>query len=320
MANMFAVDGLCLARKVTYSSILTIYGRPLREEQAMTIKRILVPMPGSLSDSAALDGARLVAGRCLAHISVLHARPPATEFLSQTLLVTRSTRRSVQLLAEREGDEQARRARAVFEEYCALHDLLPSPPEGPRQGPGITWLEKTGSPTSVLSLWGRLADLIVVPRPARYRDNSHDHKLVEAGLFHSGKPVLICPPVVRDQIGAHIAIAWNGSTESARAVSMAMPFLMQADTVNILQVADGSQELDAADLQDYLSSWGINAGTHAFRHTESIGKELYSNARAIGADMLLMGAYGHSRSREMVLGGASREVIEHTEIPALLFK
>jgi len=286
----------------------------------MTIKRILVPMPGSPSDTAALDGARLLANRYQAHIGVVHARPPATEFLSQTLLVTKSTRRSVQLLAEREADELARRSREVFEKYCALHGIMPSAPDSAQVGPGITWLEKTGSQTSVLALWGRLADLIVVPRPVRYRDNTHDHKLVESALFYSGKPVLICPPVMRERLGSHIAIAWNGSTESARAVSIAMPLLAAADSVNILQVADGTQELTANDLRAYLGSWGIEAGTHEFRHSASIGEELYSNARAIGADMLLMGAYGHSRSREMVLGGASREVIEHTEIPALLFK
>jgi nucleotide-binding universal stress UspA family protein len=140
-------------------------------------------------------------------------------------------------------------------------------------------------------------------------------------LFHAGKLVLLCPPLpVGPSLGAHIAVAWNGSTEAARLVTTAMPLLQQADQVSILQVADGSPELSAEDLKDYLAWWQIEAGIHEFAHQRHIGEELYTNAKAIGADVMLMGAYGHARSREIILGGASREVIEGTDLPVLLLK
>lgn len=90
--------------------------------------------------------------------------------------------------------------------------------------------------------------------------------------------------------------------------------------MSILQVADGSAELGGQDLADYLAWWQIDARIHEFRHERSIGQELYGNAKAIGADVMLMGAYGHSCSREIILGGASREVIEGTDLPVLLLK
>jgi len=288
----------------------------------MTVKKIMVPMRGEPRETGVLDHALALARRSMAHIDVVHARPPASEFLSQSMMVTQATRRSVQLLAEQEADERERRARQLFEDYCKAHDLpLAATPAEAEGKVSISWHERPGSHNSVVGLWGRLADVVAVAQPRRDGDPRHDHQTVEAALFHSGKLVLLCPPGPVDPgLGTHIAVAWNGATEAARLVTTAMPLLQHARTVSILQVEDGSPELSAEDLMDYLAWWGIEAQIHAFRHERSIGRELYGNARAIGADVMLMGAYGHSRSREMVLGGASREVIEGTDLPVLLLK
>lgn len=288
----------------------------------MTIKKIMVPMRGEARETGVLDHALALARRSNAHIDVVHARPPASEFLSQSMMVTQATRRSVQQLAEHEADERERQARLLFEDYCKAHDLPPA--DDPASADGkvtIGWHERRGSHNAVVGLWGRLADVVAIAQPRRDGDPRHDHKTLEAALFHSGKLVLLCPPgPVGPSLGAHIAIAWNGATEAARMVTTAMPLLQHADAVSILQVKDGSPELGGQDLADYLAWWQIDAKIHEFTHERSIGQELYGNAEAIGADVMLMGAYGHSRSREIVLGGASREVIEGTDLPVLLLK
>lgn len=288
----------------------------------MTVKKIMVPMRGERRETGVLDHAVALARRSNAHIDVVHARPPAAEFLSQSLLVTQATRRSVQLLAEQEADERERRARQLFEDYRKANDLpLAASPAEAGGKVTISWHERAGSHDTVVGLWGRLADVVAIAQPQRDGDPRHDHKTVEAALFHSGKLVLLCPPEpVGASLGAHIAVAWNGATEAARLVTTALPLLQQAETVSILQVQDGSPELSAEDLVGYLAWWGIDAGVHEFRHERSIGRELFGNAKAIGADVMLMGAYGHSRSREVILGGASREVIEGTDLPVLLLK
>ena len=288
----------------------------------MTVKKIMVPMRGESRETGVLDHALALARRSMAHIDVVHARLPAAEFLSQSMMVTRATRRSMQQLAEQEANERERRARQLFEDYCRANDLPQAATPGEAAGKvTIGWHERPGSHNTVVGLWGRLADVVAIAQPRRDGDPRHDHQTLEAALFNSGKLVLLCPPgPVGPDLGAHIAIAWNGATEAARLVTTALPLLQTATTVSILQVKDGSPELAAADLMDYLAWWGIDAGVHEFRHERSIGQELYGNARAIGADVMLMGAYGHSRSREMVLGGASREVIENTDLPVLLLK
>lgn len=288
----------------------------------MTVKKIMVPMRGEPRETGVLDHALALARCCDAHIDVVHARPPASELLSQSMMVTQATRRSVQQLAEQEANERERQARQMFENYCKAHDLpLAATPAEAAGKVTISWHERPGSHNTVVGLWGRLADVVAIAQPRRDGDPRHDHKTVEAALFHSGKLVLVCPPgPVGPSLGAHIAIAWNGATEAARLVTTAMPLLQNAGTVSILQVKDGSPELSATDLMDYLAWWGIEAAVHEFRHQRSIGRELYSNAKAISADVMLMGAYGHSRSREIILGGASREVIEGTDLPVLLLK
>lgn len=288
----------------------------------MTVKKIMVPMRGEPRETGVLDHALALARRSMAHIDVVHARLPASEFLSQSMMVTQATRRSMQQLAEQEANERERQARQLFEDYCRANDLPLAATPGEAAGKvTIGWHERPGSHNTVVGLWGRLADVVAVAQPRRDGDPRQDHQALEAALFHSGKLVLLCPPgPVGPSLGAHIAIAWNGATEAARLVTTALPLLQTATTVSILQVKDGSPELAAGDLMDYLAWWGIEAGVHEFRHERSIGRELYGNAQAIGADVMLMGAYGHSRSREMVLGGASREVIESTDLPVLLLK
>jgi nucleotide-binding universal stress UspA family protein len=289
---------------------------------SMPIRKIMVPVRGEARDVGVLEHALALARTTNAHIDVVHARPPASEFLSQSMMVTQSTRRSVQILAEQEADELERQARKLFEDFRDKRSLpIADGPTGRAQGVTIGWHERHGSYNTVIGVWGRLADVVAVAQPIRDRDPTHGHKTVEAALFHCGRPVLLCPATPSPEaIGRHIAVAWNGTAEGARLVGTALPLLRHAQAVSILQVKDGSAELDAAALAEYLTWWDVSAAIHEFPHRRHIGEELYTNAKAIGADVMLMGAYGHTRSREIILGGASSEVIEGTDLPVLLLK
>jgi nucleotide-binding universal stress UspA family protein len=158
----------------------------------MPIKKILVPVRGDDKGEGVLDHALALAGRCNAHIDVVHARAPASEFLSQSVMVTQSMRQSVRELAEREADDQERRVRKLFEDYCQAHDLklASSPAEAPGQVT-VSWQERRGSQASVVGLWGRLADVVAVAQPSR--DRTLGHNTLEAALFQAGKLVLVCP-------------------------------------------------------------------------------------------------------------------------------
>jgi nucleotide-binding universal stress UspA family protein len=138
-------------------------------------------------------------------------------------------------------------------------------------------------------------------------------------LVESGKPALILPyagPI--GPIGRSVLIAWKESSEAARAVSAALPWLTRASAVRAICYGEGA-EASLGRLQAYLKSHGVDVTVHAGEHEDGdAGEHLLSAAADIDADLLVMGCYGHSRLRELCLGGASRTVLAEADIPVLL--
>jgi nucleotide-binding universal stress UspA family protein len=141
----------------------------------------------------------------------------------------------------------------------------------------------------------------------------------------SGRPVLVVPYAGHfKSVGRRVLVAWNASSEAARAVADAMPLLASADAVNILAVdpkpsRDGHGEVPGADIALHLARHGVTA---QIERTVSagvpIGEVLLSRAADLSADLLVMGAYGHSRVRELLLGGATRSILASMTIPVLM--
>lgn len=138
-------------------------------------------------------------------------------------------------------------------------------------------------------------------------------------LVRSGRPALILPyagPV--DPLGGKVLVAWKETRESARAVSAALPWLRQASHVHVACWASESASALAL-LEHQLSSHGIRISSHdGGPEPEDVGNLLLSMAADIGADLLVMGGYGHSRAREWVMGGATRTVLQTMTLPVLM--
>jgi nucleotide-binding universal stress UspA family protein len=168
----------------------------------------------------------------------------------------------------------------------------------------------------------RYVDLTVLgqadPEPSSLRSVSPE----EVVLF-SGRPTLIVPAVGRfEHVGRHALIAWNASREAACVVGDAMPLLVHAQAVTVLSINsagrnDGKQQ--AIDLAHHLARHGIEAeATATDAEHIAVGEVLLARASDCGADLIVMGAYGHSRSRQLLLGGATRHVLKHTTVPVLM--
>nr|WP_256477835.1 universal stress protein [Aurantimonas marianensis] len=143
---------------------------------------------------------------------------------------------------------------------------------------------------------------------------------LKAALFHTGRPVLLCPPADTPpvQIGTHIVIAWNGSTEAARAVALNIGLLEDANTVTILTGGEEVYGTTSEDLASYLKNRGITAAIERFSAPHNVGKELLERCRKLGADLMIMGAYGDSHEKEIMFGGNTQTIIESTPIPVVL--
>jgi nucleotide-binding universal stress UspA family protein len=125
-----------------------------------------------------------------------------------------------------------------------------------------------------------------------------------------------------DTVGERVLVAWNGSREATRAVHDALPILKLATKVTVLSIdpeRDTGDRIPSADIALHLARHGVAAeGTSTVGLDISVGDLLLSRAADLGADLIVMGAYGHSRMRELVLGGATRHILQHMTVPVLM--
>jgi nucleotide-binding universal stress UspA family protein len=166
--------------------------------------------------------------------------------------------------------------------------------------------------------YARLRDLTIMPVP-----ESHDPTYAEAVIFGSGKPTLVLPETARSrpfELGT-VAVAWDFSRAAARAISDAVPLLEKAGKVRVVTVVD-EKHIDtkhsAEEVAKNLARHGIDIVLDRIEaNSKPIGSVLESYALSHGVDLLVMGAYGHSRLRQFILGGATRSLLSKPPLPIL---
>jgi nucleotide-binding universal stress UspA family protein len=197
-------------------------------------------------------------------------------------------------------------------------------------GPDLRWSLETavtqlGALGDLVAQRARFADLVVLPRPYGTGKGPECEAITESALFEGKAPVLVLPEKGHDVAlpPKRIIVAWNQSAEAMVAARMALPFLKAAEMVNITVVdppAYGSERSDPGGLLcQMLVRHGVKAEVSVLarnlpRVSDILARQIWDQ----NADMLVMGAYGHSRFREAILGGATRNMLEKAEIPVLM--
>ena len=183
---------------------------------------------------------------------------------------------------------------------------------------------QVGALTPVISDRAQLADLIVLPKPYAKNRGVEDVVILESALFRPRVPVLVLPEGHASAPKAkRIVIAWNESIEALAAVRASRPFLTKADVVDIAIIDPPAHAADRSDpggaLAEMLSRHGVRGDVSVLAKTmPRISDVLCRHCEDKDADMLVMGAYGHSRFREAILGGATRNMLEVSEVPILM--
>lgn len=167
----------------------------------------------------------------------------------------------------------------------------------------------------------RYADLAIL-RQADEKD-IYTKRFVNNVLLDSGKPVLVIPRFGWDKsIGKHVTIAWKQTKEASRAVSDAIPILQGADTVEVLTVQSRNDDPDSHEsiaLSEHLARHGINVKARELSGSDiSVANQILNFTFDQGCDLLVMGAWGHSRMREAVFGGASNQILDSMTLPVLM--
>jgi nucleotide-binding universal stress UspA family protein len=280
----------------------------------------MVPVVGAEGDTYALATAFAAAKRVHAHVEALFVRPDPGETLPTLGIgVSGNMLQEIMSTTQESVDQAHRAARHSLEtEANAVGATLI---ERPERVPHLTasFQEETGLPSQVIARRSRLADLVVFVKGGDHGRTALNDVLEEV-LLVSGRPILVAPHARVDSLGSKVTLGWDGSAESAHAVTAAIPLLEQADQTYVLNVQDEPLAPEIRQpLSDYLAFHGVVPQEHQVGATgQPIGQVLIGESVQMGCDLLVMGGYGHSRIRERIIGGVTRYVLDHTSLPTLL--
>ena len=289
-----------------------------------TFKDIKVKIDDTESALAALETALSVARKFTAHLDVFHIRPQPSCLVPVPVVssdIAGFVVNEVVTADERAADEAADKTRAAFGEFVKNHGLCPT--DALRKNIGevsAEYREFDGAEAEMTAWCARAADLMVLPRPA---ENNPDNTLeiVNAAVMEGGSAVLLAPQTKNPSVGERVAILWDGSEEASKAVAYAMPFLVRAQEVVIIETEVPLEEIaGAAELAKRLAWHEIDAQVVKMPEISSVSERAAEVIKQTCAhyDMLVMGAYTQSSMRRWILGSFTKSLILNADIALLM--
>jgi nucleotide-binding universal stress UspA family protein len=276
------------------------------------MKNLLVPTEANESMRSVLEAALLVARRFDSYVEGFALRPAVPDYVPIDMVSGLTWHAD-----DRADAEAVTQARAVFSAFVAERGL--SAAGASVTGASFNWLDDAPAGDTFISGYSRVFDMTVVGRPTQGQP-SPSLATLEAALFESGRPILIVPPSTPAALGETIVIVWNGSTETARTIAFAKPFLRRAGRVIVLTVESGmvpgptGEQLARALRRDGLKAEAITAPKDA----RNPGEVALEQTRLLGGDLVIKGAYTQSRLRQMIFGGATNHILNNTTFPVLM--
>jgi nucleotide-binding universal stress UspA family protein len=272
-------------------------------------KTLLVPVDGRSKSTRSLELAYRIAGMFDSHLVGLFVKP--TAYIPSSVR-GEGAEKLLQELQQRVAEEAVREARARFESV-----------QKPAAMERVEWRTAESPRAEAVALHARYADLVIVNQTdPESVDATH---FADAVLLSVGRPVLLVPYAGEiKRFAESVLICWNASREASRAVTDALPLLKRAANVTVMSVdgfptGSGHGESPGADIALYLARHGIKAEvSRTAAGSLDIGSVILSRAFDMSADLIVMGAYGHSRVREIVLGGATRTLLQSMTVPVLM--
>jgi len=276
----------------------------------MAYKSILTVVMGGSVEGAALEGAVATAEQHDAHLEILalgvDVSTPGYYYAGANAMI------------EQQAVERAREEAAETE--AAVRKAM----EGrPVRWSVVTGVAQIGTIQHIVGGHARFSDLVVLPKPYGAGRNSSDEAVLEAALFTGHVPVLVLPDGLVPEKPRRVVIAWNESAEALAAIRSALPMIVPADIANIVIIDPPRHSADRSDPGGYLSQMlsrhGARPEVAVIAATmPKVGDVLARHCADREADLLVMGAYGHSRFREALLGGATRDILESAPLPVLM--
>jgi nucleotide-binding universal stress UspA family protein len=287
----------------------------------MSVKSILVLSLDADANGSPLHCASKIARRFGAHISVTHIKAPPN-FATGGGFGLDSGLPSESLLREFEASETEREtlAHAAFQEFVEREALSIQTTPKFSDEVSANWNVLDGSIPYAIGLQGSAYDLIIAAHP-RNGVASQARIMVETALFSTCRPVLIAPLEPPETLGDTVLVGWNSGAHAARALHAAKALILEsAQRVHLFSVATGAKSGPSTeDIAANLIRNGITAEVSEIQPDHrSVGEIVLAKAEAIGADLVVLGAYSHSRLLETILGGVTQHVITNANVPVFM--
>ena len=274
----------------------------------MSYKTILVHLDNGKRAATRLDIAIVLARKFEAHVVGLHALtavPIPSYVLSEG-------GPSIAMQQQKNAQEQAARAEGQFR--AAVDKAALS---------GAEWRRSAGDALDACTLHARYADLVVIGQADSSDNPGVEPEFPEQFVLSAGRPVLVVPYAGKfPTVGERVLISWNAGREATRAVTDAIPLLRLAKAVDVIAFnpdGDPHGEVPGADIGLYLARHGVKVKVAHHRADDvDVGNQILSRAADLGTDLIVMGAWGHSRVRELILGGVTRTLLETMTVPVLM--
>ena len=282
------------------------------DKGASELGEIVVFIDGRTETPGVLEFAGMLAQEHGARLISVFMQPEPTITTAETFARGKGMRSTIEAhRAQLERIEAEHRAQ--FEDVVRRHGIRPE-----SEWRSLPYL------SSEVGVHAYYADLVVIARPESASETAGPPGLAESLVLSSGRPIIMFPPRGTVSAVRRILVAWNATRESIRAVADALPLLAKAEAVAVLvvdhqrQPAGHGQE-PGADIARHLARHGAKVEVRRLSSSgKDVGQLLLSQATAFGADLLVMGAYGHSHLREWMFGGVTRTVLYEAGFPVLM--
>lgn len=278
-------------------------------------KTILVPILGLVSDQQALQAADQLASMFDAHVDCLHVRPSPEARASAMIGYVKGLSVLTPELAKFFDDSArhaAERARRTFEDFCTMSKCKISDDSMVRDHVSASFHEVEGDLVTMVIAAAKVHELTVLSRNVGL--SGFSEFMLGDVLLSCGRPILLTTEKSLPTCGQHVAIAWKSTAECARAITSALPLLTTAKKISLLSAEEGGQSAEgvAASVHDLVKelSWhGLSPEVRCLPRSPDTPSSITKEAQLLGADLLVMGAYGHSLTREIFFGGFTQHVL-----------
>jgi nucleotide-binding universal stress UspA family protein len=284
-------------------------------------RTILVPASGSETDAVVFETALAAARPCQAHLEFFHVRVSAGEALRYTPHASFARGKALRGVLHELEDESKNRWQAAqrhVRDFCKQHKItMADAPPARLRGMSASWREEPGNGEEPFITRARIHDLVVMGRFTR--PNGLPPNLLPLLLVECGRPMLIAAAQAPRRLGT-IMVAWKDAREPARALTAAMPLLIEAERIVIAEILDGHPSAnDAATVAAQLRWHGLQAEPRTIRADgHRVAALLSAAAEACSADLLVMGSYSTGPVREEIFGGCTKSMLDHAPVPVFV--